>query len=543
MKKLTLLLILCLSFARGALAGDFIPYSVGVMVSPSGYNGISRNLENLLYLNGISPNSFYLEKVEAKTEEGPLESLVENQPELYDLVKTWREYLQRVLIGIRLDKHQFALEAQNLEANVEWDEFNVNFLPASRVLGEKAPGVILNLTAQATSLLLGVDKVRGKDLINPYLGEAGFNDIKINMDPATGPLEITAQLHITKDQGGFNAKVLPLQWNWQDLTLEATYDRPLVFPEVKILINGHAIDVNVAELDNIFREKLPALLAKASEVIEKYVTGDGVQSISRSINEKVGQGLNETNIMEPPGAPNKKVKPFIWGLHLDTLGMKGDNISINLSGFARDGVKAENLRLKDIKSARKPFTPNVKRLDKHDAAISLNQGLINQIIKLSAKRGYFNSIKTGSGAPIKLTKRPMFDLTGKKPKVSVEVEYKVEGFRAAFVKNPIRINLDLLLDFPVKNGKASIVAKGVDMSSVFLHDKYIRLFAGKVRDGVKSEIKKLQPGLVGYALAESLPLPDTLLGIGLKIKHIDIDKNGHLVVYHDFDWSELEENE
>jgi hypothetical protein len=223
--------------------------------------------------------------------------------------------------------------------------------------------------------------------------------------------------------------------------------------------------------------------------------------------------------------------------------MKGDNISINLSGFARDGVKAENLRLKDIKSARKPFTPNVKRLDKHDAAISLNQGLINQIIKLSAKRGYFNSIKTGSGAPIKLTKRPMFDLTGKKPKVSVEVEYKVEGFRAAFVKNPIRINLDLLLDFPVKNGKASIVAKGVDMSSVFLHDKYIRLFAGKVRDGVKSEIKKLQPGLVGYALAESLPLPDTLLGIGLKIKHIDIDKNGHLVVYHDFDWSELEENE
>ena len=497
-----------------------------------------------MFINGVSPDSFFLEEVSTKTKEGPLEDLVDEQPELYELVKTWREYLQRVLIGVRLDKHQFALEAKNLEANVEWDNISLDFLPASKVLGGKATGVVLNLSASATNLLLSVDQVRGKDLINPYLGEAGFNNIKIKMDPNTGPLEINTQIHLTKNKGGFNAKILPLQWNWHSLTLNATYDRPLIFPEVKVVINGHEIDVNVAELDNIFKEKLPGLVEKASEAIEQYVTNEGVASISESLNTKVSKGISDTNIMEPPAAPSKNVKPFIWGLHLDSLGMIGDNISINLSGFARDGIKPENLMLKDIRSARKPFKHDSKKLNKYDAAISVNQGLINQVIKLSTKRGYFDSIQAGENEPIKLTNKPIFDLTKKSPRISVEIEYTVKGFfESKAVKNPIRIQLDLLVDFPIKNGKASIVAKGVDLDSVNIDDKYIRFFAQKVRATAKEKVKELQAGLVGYSLADSLPLPSSLLGIGLKIRHIDIDKGGHLVVYHDFDWSQLLENE
>lgn len=536
MKKLISLILFLLMSIPSLFAGDFIPHSVGVMISQKGYQGVSNNIQDLLFINGISPDSFYLENINMQTEEGPLESLVEGQPEIYDLVKTWREYLQRILVGVNLDSHQFVLEANNLEATVEWDQIDVSFQAAKEVLGKDKAGLVLNLKARAKNLAFTVDKVRGYDLANPFLGDAGFNGVSVHMDQSTGPLALTAQIHLQKDSGNFKAQVMPIQWNWKDIALTATYDRPLIFPKVQILINDHPIDVNVEELDNIFKEKLPQLLTKASEAIEAYIQGQGLSSANELISDGISSGISETNFMAPPGAPNAQVKPFNWGLHVDHLAMRDDSVFLNLSGFARDGNNVEKLYLSSIKSAKGPFKHNPAIMKKHDAAIAINQGLINQVIKLSAKRGYFDSIEAGEET-IKLASSPIFDLTGSYPKVTVEIEHTVTGLSAAFVRNPIRLNLDLVVDFPVENGKSKIVAKGVDLNSVHLDDKYIRLFKNEVQMAVRKKVAKMGAGLIGYPLADELPVPSTLAGIGLVIKKIEIDRSGHLVIYHDFDWS------
>lgn len=525
------------SFSLNVWANDLIPHSVGVAISEQGQAEISQRFANLLFINGISPNEFFLEEVGFQTDEGPIEELFSDDPEVFEIVKKWRGFLERILIGVRLDSHQFSLQAKELEAAVVWDElsFQIEEGPLSP---EGLPdGVILNVFAEANALEVAVGSVRGSDLKNPYLGEVGFDKVLIALDQQTGPLDVRLKIHLTGSRGNFEVKVLPIEWNWDQLRLKAEYDRPLIFPEIQITINGHTIDINLQELDAIFTEQLPGLLDRAGVMIAEYVEGEGIQTLNKLIDENLASGLNETNQMNPPGAPTTEVEPFNWGIQVSELNFDRGNFFVNLSGFARDGSRVGTVDLNRLKASKKSFRLNTNDMENHDMALALNQGFLNRVIELSSDRGYFNSFDLEDGEKIKLTKTPVFDLTGKSAAMALEIEYIVTGFEAIFVRNPIRIQFDLLVDFPIDNGKAKIVAKGVDLDSVHLDDRYIRFFSGKVRKALREKIEEMQAGLQGFSLADELPFPSTLFGVALKVGKVSIDNNGHLVVYHDFDWS------
>src|SRR5690606_14442450 len=112
----------------------------------------------------------------------------------------------------------------------------------------------------------------------------------------------------------------------------------------------------------------------------------------------------------------------------------------------------------------------------------VNEGCINRIVQLSYFRGYFNSFETEDGESYTISSIPEFKLKGasdtKPAKLGVELEYTVTGVGATLVNNPIRINFDMFLDFPVEDGKVKIIATEIDMDSVHVDKKYIKRFLG-----------------------------------------------------------------
>ena len=170
-----------------------------------------------------------------------------------------------------------------------------------------------------------------------------------------------------------------------------------------------------------------------------------------------------------------------------------------------------------------------------DFVFSLNEGVLNRVIQLSSLRGYFDSIETDGGETIKLAKIPYLTLKEETGKMGLEIEYKVTGLQALAVKNPIHIEFDLNLAFPIDSeGKATMVVESIDVDSASVDKKYIRFFASKVRKAVKEKLSEVNEDMKGYVLADEIPIPDDLGGIALQKLATEVDNNGHLLIYSEY---------
>ena len=142
----------------------------------------------------------------------------------------------------------------------------------------------------------------------------------------------------------------------------------------------------------------------------------------------------------------------------------------------------------------------------------------------------------GEDEPIKLSQVPIikiFEKNGKaQAKLDLQIEYKVTGVQSVFVKNPIKIDFDLDLAFKhLADGRVQIVVDGVDMESVNVDKRYIRMFTDKVRNAVKDRFKEVD--LKGMELVDELPIPSSIVGVPLKIVGSNWDKNGYIMMLLD----------
>lgn len=72
------------------------------------------------------------------------------------------------------------------------------------------------------------------------------------------------------------------------------------------------------------------------------------------------------------------------------------------------------------------------------------------------------------------------------------------------------------------------------MNSVNLPDRYIRMFASKVRSAVTEKIEEMQGNLNGMVIVDEFPIPSTLFGIDLNVTNASIDRAGHMLIHIDF---------
>lgn len=253
-----------------------------------------------------------------------------------------------------------------------------------------------------------------------------------------------------------------------------------------------------------------------------------------------------------PGAlgkdDNDRRPNFKWGLQLQNIGLN-KSLNIDLNAFVEDATNPQSpLSAKQASRGAADFSSFPQ--ENYDIALSIDRALINRVLQLSYERRNFEEIRQSDGSSFKLMATPLIDYVKTpvgvaiKPtetfvKLRVSIENKPDS---VFLKSTIVVDFDIIAKIRQLSDKTGmqLVLHSIDTDSMYLDDKYISfagsLFKGKVREGVKDELRKKSAGWKNKdeVIPGSLPLPPEILGIKLDINRVLMDPNGHLVMLLDY---------
>jgi hypothetical protein len=521
-------------------AYERIPHAVGLYLTGKGQEYIENNIEEIFFRNGVTIDNAYFSSLSFESEEQTLEEMLENQHDLREIVETVKENVSRFFIGFDLDRHKFQIELHEIEFFANWSDVRLSFArPAFNEFEANPPTMIIKALVQASKVELNIRKTDVRDLNHSYLGEYGLDHSSLLLDESfSDPLFVETTVHVYKKNGAVEFSVADINTNIGEVKFQSNFRPPLRIPVIEIRINDHVVRVDQSEIENLFREKQQEIFRVAQEEAQNYLNTEAKELINNLISEQMNLGLIEVNQMDPPGAPEGAIAPkFEWGLNLSDIDMEGDLVHIGLEGFVRDPLASAIPNLNRRLVAPRPPSLAEEFLNGHDMIMSLNQGFINKIIQLSRQRGYFSQVDLEGGESIKMTKMPELVLNGSSaPHLAIEIEYTVTGLQAMFVKNPIRLSFNLGVDLEVNSEtqKTELVSKGVDLNSIVLPDRYIRMFANKVRTETRSVIADMQKDLSGMVLVDEFPIPASLFGIDLQVARTRADRSGHILLFIDF---------
>lgn len=535
------LFLSCFFFIVSGQASEGIKHSVGVYVSKNGLNFFKNNLMDLIENNGFQIDEFSHPGTQVTMDETTLEEMVADE-ELKSTISEVKSHIQRYFSGLGLDTHQFQIDVKNINFSATWDKVALDFYKPQLAENEEPYDVLIYAWLEASNINIKVDEISARDLKNSYLGDIGLDGLSIEQADSTEKLRIGFPIKIGKNEKGeFNLVASKPVSNVNDVKFSADFDSPLRLPEIKISINGHEVEMNLDEVEKLVREKEPFLLEKIQDSVQDFLENQAPKMITDTAREAIQNGIGEISQMDPPGAPEGRVVPkLFWSLNMEELDFAGENLHIGLGAVVDDPASVREINLPLSHTSLKH--PNLEKsdVDNYDISLALNQGLINRIVQLSSIRGYFKNMELDDGETIEIVGSPILNMKGKgegKPAtLSLEIAYNVEGIQSWAVKNPIHINFDLNLDFPIdpKTKKVKMVATGVDMSSVFLDSKYIRFFKKKVRKAVREELTAMQPSIVGMEVADEIPVPTDLGGILLDMEKTEINDAGYLMIYTNY---------
>ncbi len=507
--------------------------AIGLAITPKGQEYFKNNLPALLKSNNIEIGNIYFPGTEVIGEDTKTEDLVDD-PELREVIIKAKEVLNRFFEGLEVDSHRLKLGIEDVLFKAEWEEVAFDVLPPTTSELKSNYTAIFSLRLAAKNIQVNVSKIRGSDLNNLWLGELGIDQFEISSKEESRPLEIELNLGFYQEaRGKFRIDVLTPNTNLDELILGYEFSSPLILPKVEVQINERKLRLRNEEIEKLLLEEQDNILSRVKTLLQEKMETELPQTLGTIINETLDKGFKEVNQMNPPGSPSESEPKFVWALGLQEVKYQQGNLLLDFDARFDDTIRGTGRALPETHMAQAPANLIDSRSASSDFVFSLNQGVLNRVIQLSSERGYFNEIALDSGEAIKLVKTPYISMKGSKgTKMGLEIEYKVTGFAAVFVKNPIHINFDLNLAFPISNdGKVKMVVDSIDLDSARVEDKYIRLFASKVRAAVREKLAEVNGDMKGYMLTDDIPIPDDLGGISLKKTATQVDRNGHLKIY------------
>lgn len=533
------LFLSCFFYVSGIKA-ESIKHSVGLYISPNGLNYFKNNLKDIVENNGFNIDQFYYSGTQINMEEQTLEEMV-SDPEVKETVAQVKGQLNRFFTGLDLDKHKFQADIEGVEFSANWEKISLDFYKPQITEGEDPYDVLVYAWIEATDIKISVDKIHARDLNHKFLGDVGVDGLKIEQVDSSDKLRIGLPLKFGQDENGkFKLVVSKPVSNMNDVKFDADFTSPLLLPEIKILINGHEVSLNLEEVEELVSEKEPMILEKIQSSLQDFLENQAPSMITEKAEAALEGGLFEVTQMNPPGAPvGEYVPKFLWKLGLEELNFVGDNLHLGLGATVTDPSKGEVPFPNKYTALEYPKMESTS-VEDYDITIALNQGLINRMVQLSALRGYFKKMDLDGGESIGIEGMPVVTFKGKGKNspatLSLEIIYKVTGWQKAFVRNPIHINFDMNLSFPVdpNTGRIKMVASGIDLDTVFLDKKYIRLFTSKVRKSVREQIKEMQKDISGMEIADEIPVPSDLGGILLEKKKVEVNESGYLMIYNNY---------
>lgn len=532
------------------------PHMIGVYIAPEGIKKIQMNLEPIVEYNGFSLSNFYHPEIVEGTGVKKIEELISDEKILRSM-KRVRYQFRKFFNGFYIkNRHNLQYEIKGIDFSAHWKkfEFDVEEVPYE---GNK---VKFNIKAVADRFKLSIDSASIEDLEHDFLETISAKKIEVGLDSSSIPLEMSLNSSIKlKDNGGLDFEDVEISTNLEEIMLKAGWQSPLKLPKIKIVINGRAAYLNNAQLERSLKKEIPKLLSSMQASATEYIQNKAAFDTSRLLNEKLGKGfaeiINVSAINAPDPQPNDinyetKHPNYLMGLKLSELNFQSNLFHLGIDGFIVDpkveGLSSVDLgRLKRSNVDHERFRPDDQDVlyDGQEMAISIHRGFINDMLNKSFKRGYFNSIPVGDdGTSLSLVTSP-YIFEKKNPntgvyelRLKVHTRYTVSGASSMFVRNPIQISFDVILDIETDdNNNMSLVIRGIDANSMNLPERFIRAFTGTVRNSARDLLREQDAEVRGFVLSDNLPIPNEVFGIPLEYNFYTIDKKGNLILYINMD--------
>jgi hypothetical protein len=526
-----------------------VSHAVGLYLTARGQQYFHKHLEDLLFRQGYSLSEGGFDTWEYKATQPLILDHLPGQYEQYhgtlaavrDIFRRWlRHTLNDPLIAARIDGIRYQVKFDKLGASVD--------LRSTRTMFPQGGGLVLDFEVEIPSLMVGAPTIRAMDLANQFLGTLGMNGFWAGLHEESAPLRIRVPIVVRLENGVLRNEVLALESNLREVRLDADFDRPLLLPKVQVIVNGKTMTLKQNKVEEALLKHKDRLIA----ALQSYLADLAEERVPLAVNELVRRsmptGLQEVNDMDPPGAetigPDDKFK---WGMSPEMIHVSNDFLHVGLSGFVND-PKLKVQPPYRPSSARTAFPLlNQENPAQYDVAIALNQDLINRILELSYKRGYFDRIEMQKDTFLKLLDPPRLwvDRNGPRDraKVHVRAAQKVSGMETWVVRSPFEFEADIDVRLVLsKKGTLSVNLDRIDEKSVRVDKRFIKmgLFEGLVMSKIRKTVRKGNVGLKSHprVLIEELPVPREVAGVPIRVKNFQSDSNGFLVLYVEYDFAQ-----
>lgn len=477
-----------------------------------------------------------------------LEQLKKSNPEAYKLYVMGKDLLTKWFVGFTLTDHRPAVQIGNSGYQASFSKFALLTDEALlKTLGKK-DGAVLAIDLVVTKLAISTKNVRAWDLNNLPFAKVGLDDVSLVAGDEKTPLKLRLPFYVrinAKENIEFQA--LEMQENLQQVPLVLKY-KNLVVPKIAIEIDGHKYAMNTDQLKSYLDDQLPNILTQVRKYLSDFAKKQLPEMLNEKAKESMAGALEQVQSMTPSGQePNDRRPPFIWGLKLTSLNLKS-SLNLGLKAYIEDALNPEAAA---DPSAASRGLPNMSLVpaNNYDIALSVDRGMINRILQLSFLRKNFDAIKDSDGSVMKLTAAPTVDYVqapyvtaDKEAFLKLRVSVEIDPKKPMWLERTIILNFDILARMRPTGqpGKMELIKYSIDKESLAMSKKYLT-FAGKIAEafghqvtkGIKEELANRSKNWAKNAekISGDIDLPPSLYGMTLDVNKMNMDPNGHLVMY------------
>ena len=530
---------------------DSIEEALGVHLTPRGQAYFERDLADFLYRVGYNydTGAFDEWRYEAK-EPLSLDRIPVRFAAYRGTLTDVARIVDRWLMNFSLAAPLFEAQLTGLRYGVQFAQLGARFdLEATRQL-PRGQGVALKLTAELGAMRFEVDSVRARDRNNSFLGDFGADGVWLATRPDSQPLRVEIPVQIELHPGSRpTIQINQIHTNLEQILLDFGWSRSLILPRVEIEINGRRMQLNQARLETELNSRKAALLQALQAYLQDYIDEHGPEKLNTTLARILPMPLSETNLMTPPGAPSPvpDEDKFRWGFTPATLEEIDGSIHLGLSAWLED-PRDQGRSVPTVRRTRSLPRLDALPPENYDLALSLNQDLINRMLNLSYRRGYFSEVPLSSGKKLYITAAPEFRLDTQnasdiRGKLHAKFSYPVEGIQSLITRSPLDFELDLEVKLVQSAQGIRVELVRGDENTVRIDQSDIKfiLFTGKVYRAVREEIRKLNRDLVAApkVIVDQIPFPSRLGGLPIRIRSLSADSSGHIAVYIEYGFRPL----
>jgi hypothetical protein len=501
-------------------------------ISPKGQESLSGEFQNLLSSNGISLDELVLPEYIYESDKAW--EIVDFPEGIQDSVLKIKNIFEEWLLGFQWVDPWPRIEAGPLLVS------NKSLGVKLRVLHPRqTENLRIQIGLELKNFKFEVDRVRLQDLNNDFIGLIGVDKYTLVSLPDSPNFKVNVVLQARIDDGLLTWKLESLKSNLSELKLQASFNRPLILPEVEIrvgtrrhLLNNEALEARLVALQ-------PELIQKIQAFGSEWIENDLIEVVDQMPREALDLArLGETSTFAPPGAPKDlpAAQFFHWKLVPESLSNARRSLRLGLAVNLWDPVNTKMPPIDPRAGARdKPTTqPDDSKVDLN---LILNQGFLNRVVQLSFARKYFEKHELEPGEYIRFKSPPTLTvpegLGVHEMELFLDFESPLTGFKGWLVGSAVHVQVPVRARFVARadNKGFQMNLVSVDISRMWVNPKSVNWpFRGTVEKEVRKKFTTLNAEWAKKpsVLLDQMPVPDSIAGLELDMKDIRTDAAGYV---------------